>query len=192
MSVSNIASAAVVASALKGGGSGQPSKQPDTIKESVAAKPIQWLVVVGVVGYFGYKMLKGVIKTGDDKKSGGAEESTTGNPWAFDSFLDWSKVPKNTKILTYEQATAKAQQVFNALNTYFDDSEDIAVGVFTQLPSQLQVAQVANAFYNAVTNGRDILTYLREGNKTFGFWTGGLSDANFQRVINNVAKKPKY
>ena len=188
----SVVSAAILASALKPKESGSASSGNSTISQSVANKPIQWLIVAGVVGYFGYKILKDVIKTGDEKKSGGAEESTTGNPWAFESFLDWAKVPKNTKILTYDQATAKAQQVFNALNTYFDDSEDIAVGVFTQLPNQLQVAQVANAFYNVVSKGRDVLTYLKEGNKTFSFWTGGLSDANYQRVINNVARKPKY
>ena len=188
----SVVSAAILASALKPKESGSASSGNATISQSVANKPIQWLIVAGVVGYFGYKILKDVIKTGDEKKSGGAEESTTGNPWAFESFLDWAKVPKNTKILTYDQATAKAQQVFNALNTYFDDSEDIAVGVFTQLPNQLQVAQVANAFYNVVSKGRDVLTYLKEGNKTFDFWTGGLSDANYQRVINNVARKPKY
>lgn len=188
----SVASAAILASALRPRENNPASGGSSTISESVANKPIQWLIVAGVVGYFGYKILKDVIKTGDEKRSEGAEESTPGNPWAFESFLDWSKVPKNTKTLTYEQATAKARQVFDALNTYFYDSEDIAVGVFTQLPSQLQVAQVANTFYNVVAPGRDILTYLKEGNKTFDFWTGGLSDANYQRVINNVARKPKY
>ena len=188
----SIASAAILASALRPKESGSASSGNSTISQSVANKPIQWLIVAGVVGYFGYKILKDVIKTGDEKKSGSAEESTAGNPWAFESFLEWDKVPKNTKRLTYEQATAKAQQVFDALNTYFYDSEDIAVGVFTQLPNQLQVAQVANAFYNVVSKGRDVLAYLKEGNKTFDFWTGGLSDANYQRVINNVARKPKY
>lgn len=188
----SVASAAILASALRPKESGSSSSSSKTIGQSIADKPIQWLIVAGVVGYFGYKILKGVIKTGDEKKSGGAEESTAGNPWAFESFLEWDKVPKNTKRLTYEQATAKAQQVFDALNTYFYDSEDIAVGVFTQLPNQLQVAQVANAFYNVVSKGRDLLSYLKEGNKTFDFWTGGLSDANYQRVINNVARKPKY
>lgn len=198
MSVSNIASAALVASSLRSGNAQGESSQPDTIKQSVAAKPIQWLVVVGVVGYFGYKILKGVIKTEDEKKAADikkkieeAETSTQGSPWAFETFLDWSKVPKGTKILQYDDAKAKAKIIFDALNTYFVDSEDIVVGVFASLPSQLQVSQVANAFYYN-NNFRDLLTYLKNGNKTFDFWTGGLSQEKYERIIANVAKKPKY
>lgn len=191
MSVSNIASAALLASSLKGGSNEGASSQPDTIKQSVAAKPIQWLIVAGVVGYFGYKILKDVIKTGDEKKAADAETSSQNNPWAFETFLDWSKVPKGTKILQYEEAKAKAKIIFDALNTYFKDSEDIVVGVFAALPSQLQVSQVANAFYYN-NNFRDLLTYLKNGNKTLDFWTGGLSQDKYDRIIANVAKKPKY
>jgi len=191
MSVSNIASAALVASSLRSGNAQSESSQPDTIKQSVAAKPIQWLVVAGVVGYFGYKILKDLIKTGDEKKAADAETSSQNNPWAFETFLDWSKVPKGTKILQYEEAKAKAKIIFDALNTYFKDSEDIVVGVFATLPSQLQVSQVANAFYYN-NNFRDLLTYLKNGNKTFDLWTGGLSQEKYERIIANVAKKPKY
>lgn len=191
MSVSNIASAALVASSLRSGNAQSESSQPDTIKQSVAAKPIQWLVVAGVVGYFGYKILKDLIKTGDEKKAADAETSSQNNPWAFETFLDWSKVPKGTKILQYEEAKAKAKIIFDALNTYFKDSEDIVVGVFAALPSQLQVSQVANAFYYN-NNFRDLLTYLKNGNKTFDLWTGGLSQDKYDRIIANVAKKPKY
>lgn len=191
MSVSNIASAALVASSLRSGNAQSESSQPDTIKQSVAAKPIQWLVVAGVVGYFGYKILKDLIKTGDEKKAADAETSSQNNPWAFETFLDWSKVPKGTKILQYEEAKAKAKIIFDALNTYFKDSEDIVVGVFAALPSQLQVSQVANAFYYN-NNFRDLLTYLKNGNKTFDLWTGGLSQEKYERIIANVAKKPKY
>ena len=187
----SVASAAILASALRPQTQSSAESSAD-IKQSVANKPIQWLIVAGVVGYFGYKALKELIKTGDEKKGESAEESSVGNPWAFDTFLDWPNVPKGTKILTYEQAEAKAQMVFDSLNTYFKDNEDVVVGVFTQLPSKLQVAQVANVFYNKVSKGRDLLTYLKNGNKTFDFWTGGLSDTNYQRIINNVAKKPKY
>jgi hypothetical protein len=191
MSVSNIASAALVASSLRGGNAQSESSQPDTIKQSVAGKPIQWLIVAGVVGYFGYKILKDLVKTGDEKKAADAETSSQNNPWAFETFLDWSKVPKGTKILQYEEAKAKAKIIFDALDTYFKDSEDIVVGVFAALPSQLQVSQVANAFYYN-NNFRDLLTYLKNGNKTFDLWTGGISQEKYDRIIANVAKKPKY
>ena len=191
MSVSNIASAALVASSLRSRNAQSESSQPDTIKQSVAGKPIQWLIVAGVVGYFGYKILKDLVKTGDEKKAADAETSSQNNPWAFETFLDWSKVPKGTKILQYEEAKAKAKIIFDALNTYFKDSEDIVVGVFAALPSQLQVSQVANAFYYN-NNFRDLLTYLKNGNKTFDFWTGGISQEKYDRIIANVAKKPKY
>ena len=198
MSVSNIASAALIASSMRSGNAQSESSQPNTIKQSVAGKPIQWLIVAGVVGYFGYKILKNLVKTEDEKKAADAEKkaevaetSSQNNPWAFETFLDWSKVPKGTKILQYEEAKAKAKIIFDSLNTYFIDSEDIVVGVFAALPSQLQVSQVANAFYYN-NNFRDLLTYLKNGNKTFDFWTGGLSQGKYDRIIANVAKKPKY
>ena len=188
--MSNIASAAILASALRPKAAPQTSG-PSTISQSVAERPLQWLIVAGFVGYFGYKILKDLVRTGDEKKAADAETSSQNNPWAFETFLDWSKVPKGTKILQYEEAKAKAKIIFDALNTYFKDSEDIVVGVFAALPSQLQVSQVANAFYYN-NNFRDLLTYLKNGNKTFDLWTGGISQEKYDRIIANVAKKPKY
>jgi hypothetical protein len=186
----SIASAAILASAIRPRGEQGASDSPKTVGESVVQKPIQWLIVAGVVGYFGYQLLKDLIDTKDEKKKGSAEESSTENPWAFENFLRWEKVPKGTKILTYDQALAKARQVYNALDVIAYENEDIVVGVFTSIPSQTQVAQVAKAFYDNF--GKDILTYIKQGNKTLSFFTGGLSDENYQRVINNVARKPKF
>jgi hypothetical protein len=52
------------------------------------------------------------------------------------------------------------------------------------------VAQVAKAFYDNF--GKDVLTYIQQGNKTFNFFTGGLSTENYNRIIQNVARKPKF
>jgi len=54
----------------------------------------------------------------------------------------------------------------------------------------LQVAQVAQSFYTYYK--KDILDYLKNGNKTIDFGTGGLSNAAYQRVIDNVTRKPKF
>jgi hypothetical protein len=187
----SVASAAILASAIRPRGEGGGTQSgPRNIQESVVQKPIQWLIVAGVVGYFGYQLLKDMIKTGDEKKQEGAETAGTNNPWAFENFLNWSKVPKGTKILEYNAALAKARQIYNALDVVAYENEDIVVGVFTSLPSQIQVAQVAKTFYDNF--GKDILTYIQQGNKTFNFWTGGLSTENYQRIIENVARKPKF
>ena len=185
----SVASAAILASAIRPKSEGQ-SSGPKTVGESVVQKPIQWLIVAGVVGYFGYKLLKDLIDTKDEKGKGDAETASRENPWAFENFLDWSKVPKGTKVLEYNSALAKARQVYNALDVIVYENEDIVVGVFTSLPSKLQVAQVAKAFYDNF--GKDILTYIQQGNKTLSFFTGGLSNENYQRIINNVARKPKF
>jgi hypothetical protein len=39
---------------------------------------------------------------------------------------------------------------------------------------------------------RDILQYLKVGNKSFDFGTGGLSDEDYQRVLTIVKNKPKF
>lgn len=185
----SVASAAILASAIRPKSESQ-SSGPKTVGESVVQKPIQWLIVAGVVGYFGYQLLKDLIDTKDEKGKGDAETASRENPWAFENFLDWSKVPKGTKVLEYSAALAKARQVYNALDVIAYENEDIVVGVFTSLPSKLQVAQVAKAFYDNF--GKDILTYIQQGNKTLSFFTGGLSNENYQRIINNVARKPKF
>jgi uncharacterized protein YqcC (DUF446 family) len=185
----SVASAAILASAIRPKSERQGSG-PKTVGESVVQKPIQWLIVAGVVGYIGYKLLKDVVKTGDEKKQEGAETAGTNNPFAFEQFLDWTKVPKGTKVLEYNAALARARQIYNALDVVAYENEDIVVGVFTSLPSQIQVAQVAKAFYDNF--GKDVLTYIQQGNKTFNFFTGGLSTENYNRIIQNVARKPKF
>lgn len=184
--MSNIASAAILASALK---PSQPQSDTgtETISESIAKRPIQWLIVGAAIIYFGSKVFKAI---GEGKNTETAETSSTGNPWAFNNFLDWSKVPKGTNILQYDDAVAKARQIYNALDVIAYENEDIVVGVFTSLPSKLQVAQVAKVFYDWY--GKDILTYMQQGNKTLSFFTGGLSEQNYNRIIENVNRKPKF
>lgn len=186
----SVASAAILASALRPKESGSASSGSKTIGQSIADKPLQWLIVVGVLGYVASKALKGAIKTGGETRTEGAETASENNPFAFNNFLDWSRVPAGTKILSYQEALSRARQIYNALDVVAYENEDIVVGVFTSIPSKIQVAQVAKAF--ADNFGKDILTYIKDGNKTFNFWTSGLSAENYQRVIDNVARKPKY
>ena len=186
----SVASAAILASAIKPRESAAAGSGKETIGESIAKRPLQWLIVGAAVAYIASKALKGVIKTGGETRTEGAETGSENNPFAFNNFLDWSKVPANTKVLTYQEALARARQIYNALDVVAYENEDIVVGVFTSLPSKIQVAQVAKAF--ADNFGKDVLTYIKDGNKTFNFWTSGLSDANYQRVIDNVARKPKF
>ena len=53
----SIAQTAILASALKGGSS-TPKSTPTSIADSIAQKPLQWLVVTGAVVYFGGKFIK--------------------------------------------------------------------------------------------------------------------------------------
>ena len=63
-------------------------------------------------------------------------------------------------------------------------------GVFSSLGSKIKVAQVCEKFY--IIYKRDILQYLKSGNKSFDFGTGGLSDEDYQRVLTIVKNKPKF
>ena len=191
--MSTIASSVILASALKPRAESEPRQASRTVGESVADKPIQWLIVAGVVFYFGGKVIKKLFKSGDETRASSAETSSEGNPWAFNNFLVWEKVPKNTKVLSYADALAKAEAVRKALDVIYIEDEDKVVAVFTALPSQIQVSQVAKAFSDNF--GKDILTYIQQGAGTINIWTTfsrGLSTENYQRVINNVARKPKY
>tara|TARA_R110000868_G_scaffold165444_1_gene398991 strand:+ start:54 stop:617 length:564 start_codon:yes stop_codon:yes gene_type:complete len=181
---------AYYAKVLKGDKGASTTPKPSGISESIAQKPIQWLIVAGVVVYFGQKFLGKSITTGAESRTTSAETTTsTENPFSFKSFLA-QKIPTGTKLLTASGAYQNAKQVHDALNVYLSEDEDIAIGVFTALPSKTQVAQVAEAFYNYYK--KDILYYLKNGNKTIDFGTGGLSDSEYQRVIDNVTRKPKF
>jgi hypothetical protein len=187
----SLATTAILASAIRPKNS-TPSAKPSGIVESISQKPLQWLVVAGVVVYFGQKFLGKVITTGSESRTSTAETSTsTSNPFSFKAFLG-QKIPKDTKILSALGSYKAAKQIYDALDVNWTEDEDIAVGVFTALPSKVQVAQVAQSFYNYYKT--DILEFLKNGNKTFDFFgvTSGISDAKYQRVIDNVTRKPKF
>ena len=186
----SLATTAILASAIRPKSNSTPSAKPSGISESIAQKPLQWLVVVGAVVYFGGKFIKKVIPTGDDVRKGEAETTTSPeNPWSATTFLA-QKVPVGTNLLTATVAYQQAKKVYDALNTYFSDDADIAVGVFTALPSKIQVALVVKSF--EAYYKRNILEYLKSGKKTFDFGTGGISDALYNRIIENVKRKPKF
>jgi len=181
---------AYYAKVLKGDKGASTTPKPSSITESIAQRPIQWLIVTGAVVYFGSKFFGKLIKTGEERRTETAETATsTDNAFSFKTFLA-QKIPANTKLLTAAGAFQNAKQVYEALNVKFSEDEDIAIGVFISLPSKTQVAQVAQAFYNFYK--KDILYYLKNGNKLFDFGTGGLSESEYARVIDNVSRKPKF
>ncbi len=145
------------------------------------------VIVGGAALYFVPKFLQ---KIKDTKVQNAAEDTTASNPWAFNLFLDWSKVPAGTNILTYQQALDKAGAIYKAMDAILYESEEIPVGIIVALPSKLQVAQVAKTFSDNY-GGRDILTFLKEGVKWLQIGSG-LSDDQYNRIVQNVARKPKF
>lgn len=187
----SIAQTAILATALRPRSSeGAAKSKPSSITESIAQKPIQWLVVGGAVLYFGSKAIGKLITTADERKKEEAETTTSSsNPWSATAFLN-QKIPVGTKLLTAAQAYTESTKVFKALDTFFVDDADIVVGVFAALPSQVQVAQVVKSF--EAYYKRNILEYLKSGKKTFDFGTGGISAELYNRIIENVRRKPKF
>jgi hypothetical protein len=184
------ASTAIIAKSV-GGGTPRPAKiQPKSLTESVAQKPFQWLIVGGVIIYFGSKAIGKLIKTGEERQQEFAETTTSvDNAWSAKAFLG-QKIPAGTNLLTAAKAYTEAKKVYDALNTYFVDDADIVIGVFAALPSKVQVAQVVQSF--EVYYKRNILEYLKDGKKTFDFGTGGLSTDAYNRILENVKRKPKF
>lgn len=185
----SLATTAILASAIRPK-NGTPASKPTSISDSIAQKPLQWLVVAGAVIYFGGKFIKNVVPTGDNMRKEEAETTTSvDNPWSATTFLA-QKIPVNTNLITAAGAFQLAKKVYDSLNTYFYDDADIAVGVFTALSSKIKVALVVKSF--EAFYGRNILEYLKNGNKTFGFGTGGINTEEYNRIIENVKRKPKF
>ena len=184
------ASTAIIAKSV-GGGSPRPAKiQPTSLKESVAQKPFQWLIVGGVIVYFGSKAIGKLIKTGAERQQEQAETTTsTSNPWSFTAFLSQKNIPVGS-MLTAKSAYNEATKIYKALAGVFFDDADIVVGVFTALKNKTQVAQVAQSFSNYYK--RDILEFLKNGNKSVDFGTGGINTEQYNRIIENVKRKPKF
>ena len=160
------------------------------IEKSIAERPLQWLVVTGVLGtglYFLVKSLKPDIEKRilEDAETDVSED----NPFSYTEFLSQT-IPAGTSLLKVETARSAAKQVYDSLNTYFNDNEDITIGVFSSLSSKVKVAQVCKEFFSIYK--KDILEYLKTGSKTFDFGTGGLSKEDYQRILTIVSKKPKF
>lgn len=160
------------------------------ITQSVADKPLQWLLIAGVVGTGAYLLVKKIAPNRLKKLVEGAEtEVSSNNPFSYSIFLKQT-VPVNTQLLTFNSSAQYAKKIYDALNTIAFDDADIVIGIFSSLGSKLKVAQVAEKFF--VIYGKDILQYLKKGNKTFDFGTGGLSSEDYNRILTIVDNKPKF
>jgi len=160
------------------------------ITQSVAEKPLQWLLIAGVLGTGAYFLVKKVFPSKIKKIVEGAEtEVSEDNPFSYSIFLK-QKIPVGTNMLTFNNGAQYAKKVYDALNTYIFDDADIVIGVFSSLGSKTKVAQVAEKFF--VIYGKDILQYLKKGNKTFDYGTGGLSNEDYNRILTIVDNKPKF
>jgi hypothetical protein len=160
------------------------------IEQSIADRPLQWLLVAGVVGTAAYFGLRKLAPNRERRITEEAETDVSKeNPFSYAEFLS-QKIPAGTPLLKVATAQSSAKQVYESLNTYFDDSEDICIGVFSSLSSKTKVAQMCQQFYYIYK--KDILEYLKTGNKTFDFGTGGLSKEDYQRVLTIVNNKPKF
>jgi hypothetical protein len=160
------------------------------IEKSIAERPLQWLLVTGVLGTGLYFLAKSLRPNREKRILEDAETDVSkDNPFSYTEFLSQT-IPAGTSLLKVETARGAAKQIYDSLNTYFDDNEDICIGVFSSLSSKVKVAQVCKEFFNMYK--KDILEYLKTGSKTFDFGTGGLSKEDYQRILTIVSKKPKF
>ena len=153
------------------------------------SKGVLAVAIIGGGAYGIYVLVKNLKEIKEKKLMKDAElETSENNPWSYAAFL--KGLPSGAKLINYATASAYAKMVYDALNTYFDDDEAKAVGVFTSQPSQAFVAMIAEAFEKNYK--MSILYYLKNGNKTFDLGTGGLSDEDYTKILENVKNKPKY
>lgn len=153
------------------------------------AKGVLAVAIIGGSAYGIYYLIKNLKELKANKLAKDAElETSENNPWSYATFL--KGLPVGAKLITWKVASDYAKQVYDALNSYFDDDEAKVIGVFTRLQTQAQVAMVAQAF--ETNYKKSILHYLKNGNKTFDFGSGGLSDDDYTKILENVNNKPKY
>jgi hypothetical protein len=160
------------------------------ITKSVADKPLQWFGIIAGLGV-GYYLIKKSVKTGRQESivEGAETDVSENNPFSYSKFLSQT-IPAGTPLLRVATAQSNARQIYDSLNTYFSDDEDIVIGVFSSLSSKVKIAQVCQQFQYMYK--KDILEYLKNGNKTFDFGTGGLSAEDYNRILNIVNNKPKF
>jgi hypothetical protein len=160
------------------------------IEKSIAEKPLQWLLIAGALGTGAYFAFRKLIPSKAERILEDAETDVSeSNPFSYTKFLSQT-IPAGTSLLKVATARANAKQIYDSLNTWFNDDEDITIGVFSSLSSKVKVAQVCKEFFDMYK--RDILEYLKTGAKTFDFGTGGLSREDYQRILTIVSKKPKF
>ena len=160
------------------------------IEKSIAEKPLQWLLIAGALGTGAYFAFRKLIPSKEERILEDAETDVSeSNPFSYTKFLSQT-IPAGTPLLKVANARANAKQIYDSLNTWFNDDEDITIGVFSSLSSKVKVAQVCKEFFDMYK--RDILEYLKTGAKTFDFGTGGLSKEDYQRILTIVSKKPKF
>lgn len=161
-----------------------------TIEKSIAEKPLQWLLVAGVLGTGTYFAFRKIIPEKGKRITDDAETDVSeNNPFSYTKFLS-QKIPTGTALFKVATARANAKQIYDSLNTYFNDDEDIVIGVFNSISSKVKVSQVCQQFFDMYK--KDILEYLKTGKKTFSFGTGGLSKEDYQRILTIVSKKDKF
>ncbi len=137
----------------------------------------------------GYVAVRTIRKAKEKNLTNKAELTTSeDNPFSATTFL--KKAPAGTKLITAANARAYAKIIYDALSGYLFDDPDKVIYVFASLPSQAIVAMVVESF-EAVYK-RNILEFLKNGNKTFDFGTGGVNEEQYQRILENVKRKPKY
>jgi hypothetical protein len=186
----SVVKTAIVAKAVSDYSKDKPMKSnPTSIKESIAAKPLQWLIVAGAGFYFINKFVSKAVEDQSQKK---AETESGLNPWSPSSFFSafWKKYP-NAKFSAYNSAASYklAKEIYDAMNVTFDEDEDVVVTVFNTIPSQYRVAQVVQQFQNYFK--KDVLKVLKDGIKTVDI-KGGIPDADYDRIIQMVKRKPLY
>lgn len=113
---------------------------------------------------------------------------------AFNGRIFLSNIPKGTKytLLTQKSVQGLAKALRDAF-TIFGDNETKAIGIFRQLKTKAQVAQLADQFYKMYT--LDLWNFLKNGTPYGGFLTtafSGLNDKELIQIVNIVNKLPKY
>lgn len=130
----------------------------------------------------------GVLDTAREKAVDTAAPAN--NPWAGASFLN-AYVGKMVLRLTESEKQRLSKLIYNALPDVGNDDSSLLFGIFRNLKTKSQVADLAVYFLK--NYGYDLFNYLKQGRTKSFFWsstTSGLNSANLNTIIQIVNAKP--
>jgi hypothetical protein len=146
--------------------------------------------VLAGVYFFVLKPILNKLGITDTARESGVDTSSPAfNAWTGSAFLNNYK-GKQVTLLTDSAKKTLSQKIYNALPDIGNDDASTIIGIFRELRTKSQVADLVKYFL--ANYQYDLFSFLKKG-RTKGYaWTyaSGMSNDDIQTIIKIVSAKP--